>query len=327
MQDKLKLCIATYARFADVPWREDLWLAQALRELGCQVDIRDWQSDATWSSYDAVFVSSAWNIPSAPEAFEGWLTACERDGKKRLINDQAVLRLGVRKDRYWKVLEEAEDPGVRAALTPTLFFAGQEADTQECLARCRAAWPGSKLVFKPIVSADSFRTYVYDPSKTAQAHDPDRRLTSPEQLEVKLAEIWSDDRLGGVMAQPYLNGVETGEISATFVGLELVGAVQKRPGFGPMPAHTRQAVSDKGTLDTLGDLGARALAAISAQAARPLRSRLDVIPHGEGYRLLELEVVDPNCNFSTLPDADCRAGVARLAKEIRSASAEMRASR
>jgi hypothetical protein len=181
---------------------------------------------------------------------------------------------------------------------------------------CREAWSGSRLVFKPIVSADSLHTFVFDPSGLTQAHDPERIVTNIASLHQKLEEIWSDYRLRGIMAQPYLAGVEDGEISATFVRDQLIGAVKKRPGFGPMPAITRVPVVDSSTLRELSGLGRMAIAAIAARTSMPVRTRLDVIPHDDGMRLLEVEMVDPNCNFSTLDQSVRNEAVKTLASEI-----------
>ena len=312
----MKVCIATSFNYSVVPWREDGWLRDALCDAGCSVDIRDWMRPAPWRSYDAIFVSSTWNIPSAPNEFKAWLAACEADEKKRLVNDHAVLKLGIEKDTYWKVLETAGDPNLTRSLTPTRFVLSTSKGFSNLVEECRETWPDNRLVFKPIISADSFNTFVFDPSGSAQAHDPQRVVKDAETLRQRLQAIWCDYRLRGIMAQPYLEGVEEGEMSATFVRDQLVGVVRKLPGFGPMPGNTRVPVTDSITLEALCDLGRRVVKAIAANAAVPVRTRLDVIPYEDGLQLLEVEMVDPNCNFSTFERSARDRAVKTLVNEI-----------
>ncbi|MEM8577257.1 MAG: hypothetical protein AAGF60_05360 [Pseudomonadota bacterium] len=312
----MKICIATYAAYADVPWREDAWLAAALRARGCAVEVRDWQAEANWHSYDGIFVSSTWNIPSAPDAFRAWVAACQADGARRLINARAVLDLGIDKGAYWQVLGAAGDAVLAAALTPSRFARPGERAAAEIVAACQADWPGQALVFKPIVSADSLHAVVFDPSGAALVHEAARRVTTAEAAADRVAAILAEPHLGGVVAQPYLPGVERGEVSATFVGGQIAVATRKRPGFGPLPAATRVLEEDPATLAALHDLGARVHAVLGTVAATPVRLRLDLIPVEDGFRILEVEMVDPNCNFTILPEPARTKAVEALAAAI-----------
>lgn len=312
----MKICIATSANYTSNPWREDLWLSEALTEAGCSVALCDWKAPEDWQSFDAIFVSSTWNIPSAPQAFLTWLEACEADNQRRLINDRELLALGIHKDTYWKVLETSRDLELVNALTPSRFALSAGRHFSDFVKDCMEVWPDERLVFKPIISSSSANTFVFDPSGTAKAHDPERVVTSADVLRERLQSIWSDDRLRGLIAQPYLSGIEAGEKSATFVGGKLVSAVQKMPGFGPMASSTLAAVTDKATLDELSTLGRTALSAITAHASAPVRARLDVIPHQDGMRILEVELVEPSCNFSPLEPSARNDAIRTLADAI-----------
>mmetsp|Transcript_5050 Transcript_5050/g.7033 ORF Transcript_5050/g.7033 Transcript_5050/m.7033 type:complete len:322 (-) Transcript_5050:128-1093(-) len=319
----VKMCIATYARYDPNHRDEDVWLRDILEEKGHSVDIKDWMGPADWRSYEAIFVGSTYNIPSAPDQFFVWLGACETDGRKRLINDRAVLELGIRKDLYWNVLRNSGDRVLSESLVPTKFKLFTEGGYANLVEECEGLWPSDRLVFKPIISADSLHTFVFDPNGTALAHDPDRIVRDRSSLPRMLDAIWSDHRLRGIMAQPYLEGVETGELSATFVGDQLVGAIKKSPGFGPLPAATREFVTNRDTLDALRDLGSRVMAAIARYAVAPVRTRLDVIPQQGGLRLLEAEFVEPNCNFSTFEESARVEALDVLANGIINAAQEL----
>lgn len=312
----MKICIATSPDYTSNPWREDVWIKDALVDAGCTVEICDWMSDEDWLSFDAIFVSSVWNIPSAPQQFSDWLKACEADNRKRFINDSALLELGNLKDAYWKVLGDAEEGKLAETLIPSLFALSAEASLSDFITECQDRWPGERLVFKPIISASSRNTFVFDPGATARANDPERVITSASDLNEKLEGIWAQRRLRGLIAQPYMPGIEIGEMSATFVGRSMVGAVKKMPGFGPMPSSTLAQITDQTTLDALNDLGQRSLDAITAHVSAPVRSRLDVIPHEDGLRILEFEMVDPSCNFTPLDDDSRKAAIAALSGAI-----------
>ncbi|WP_299665610.1 hypothetical protein [uncultured Ruegeria sp.] len=312
----MRICIATSSDYVSDPWREDVWIKDALVEAGCTVEICDWMSDEDWLSFDAIFVSSAWNIPSAPQEFSDWLKSCEADQKKRFINDSALLELGNLKDGYWKVLGEAENGKLAEMLIPSLFALSADGDLAEFITDCREKWPDERLVFKPIISASSRNTFVFDTSATAQANDRARIITSVDALNEKLGPIWSDHRLRGLIAQPYMPGIEIGEMSATFVGRTLVGAVQKMPGFGPMPSSTLEQITDTAVLEALNDLGQRTITAITDHLSAPIRSRLDVIPHEDSLSILEFEMVDPSCNFTPLDQDSQKAAIKALADEI-----------
>jgi hypothetical protein len=103
------IAIAAYGKYAKYGtyWDDDAWLKFELEQRGHHVDIIDWHDEQVkLTEYQGIFVSSTWDIPSNPSAFEHWLDLCEADHVKRLINASQLLRRGIRKYDYLNELIE-----------------------------------------------------------------------------------------------------------------------------------------------------------------------------------------------------------------------------
>jgi hypothetical protein len=60
------------------------------------VELVDWKNETVnFRQFDAILVTSTWDLHKAPDQFIRWLDHCEGDGKKRLINDITNLLLDV----------------------------------------------------------------------------------------------------------------------------------------------------------------------------------------------------------------------------------------
>jgi hypothetical protein len=232
-------------------WLDDAWLKSELERRGHQVDIIDWHDDTIeLTDYHAIFVSSTWDIPDHPAAFEGWLDRCEADGNIRLINASHMLRRGIRKYDYLGDLIEwfGEVISKGGSVVPTRFYVTQASQHQvrnlEVITGKTFAdllveldrdplWSGKSIVVKPVTSADGKNTFLYDRTTTGRIltyypHDVLRHL---EEAQAKFAAILNNPTSNGVILQPYMDGVTEGEYSLTFFGLTLSHAVQKPPGF------------------------------------------------------------------------------------------------
>lgn len=247
------------------PWFDDQLLKEVLEADGHAATIISWENGSVdLLQFDAIFVSSTWNGCADPPAFRAWLDACEADGRRRLINDRAVLEAGFVKSRYWRLLEGAlqSSPTLRATgqLTPSRFYlaGGTGQDGAEPLARRSLAdvlaeldgspvWADSNLVLKPVVSADGIDTFVYNRlDRPIQIDDAKRAafvLTTGARAEAVFQRLAGDTGRGGVVLQPYMQGVEAGEHSLTFIGRECSHAVRKPKLFKGDGSSRRELVA------------------------------------------------------------------------------------
>lgn len=311
------------------PWFDDQRLHAELTARGHQVEIVGWD-DAVHDPlrFDAMYVSSTWNGCAEPMAFVAWLDTCESDGRRRLINDRAVLDAGFVKHRHWRLLERAlaSSPSLRelGRLTPSRFVVegpdagdgGIEPRGGRRLADVLAdldrdpAWASSNVVLKPTVSADGIDTFVYDRIGHAIPVDDAKRdryvLQSAADADATFVRMANDRARHGALVQPYMQGVEAGEYSLTVLGSRCTHAVQKPPLFKGDGSGRRVFVE----LERLpGTMLAFAEALVGALvdhfgAGSVSRARVDLFDEGGVPVLCELECVDPNTNLRVVAEHD-----------------------
>lgn len=308
------------------PWFDDQLLKEALEADGHAAAIVSWEDGSVdLLQFDAIFVSSTWNGCVDPPAFVAWLDACEADGRRRLINDRAVLDAGFVKSRYWHLLEGAlqRSPTLQAMgqLTPSRFYVAGDAGQNgaeplagrglaDVLVELRGdpEWSDANLVLKPVISADGIDTFVYNRFGRAIPIDDAKRgqfvLTTASQAEAVFQRLAGDTLRGGVVLQPYIQGVEAGEHSLTFIGHECSHAVRK-------PKLFKGDGSSRRELIVLTDLPARMLLFAEGLvgwlydqfgAGAVSRVRVDLFDQGGAPVLCELECVDPNTNLRLLAE-------------------------
>lgn len=244
---------------------EPLGLA-ALARAGVDVDVVDWDDPGVdWARFDRVAVRSTWDYPQRLDAFLAWLQAVE--AVTRLANPVALMAWNIDK-RY--LVDLAAD-GV-AVVPTTVLDPGREPDLG-----------GEGFVVKPAIGAGSQDVAVYAPAerRRAQAH--------VERLHARGATA---------LVQPLLPAVATdGEWPLVFFAGRFSHAANKRvelPGEGEddlfAPETTAQHVADEAQLA----VAETALAAIGARFGTPAYARVDLVRDGDGYRVLEVELIEPS---------------------------------
>lgn len=131
-ESALRIGIATEAKYSEPnePWFDDRCLKEELERRSHRVEVINWgASDVRLHDFDAIFVSSTWDIPCDPQGFFDWLDRCESDGITRLINAAAAMRDNVIKSRYMTDLTHkfGEQSCKTGSITPSRFYATQAA--------------------------------------------------------------------------------------------------------------------------------------------------------------------------------------------------------
>lgn len=306
-----------------IPSPDDQLLQAELKNRGHRVEIINWENVRTNPlQFDSIFISSTWNACLYPQEFLAWLSSCEQDGQRRLINDHAVLEAGFFKDRYWHRLEQIlkNAPSLQdlAELTPSRFFLegavtlgeGVEALDSRRLAEILAEldetpeWAQSNIVFKPVVSADGRDTFVYNRFKRTIPIDEEKRakfvLESAQEAEVEFRRLAKNTVRRGVLLQPYIEGVESGEYSLTILGGQCTHAIQKPKLFKGDGSIRRKVVE----LDKLPRNMQRFAEALVQTldthfgSGSISRARVDLFDRQGIPVLCELECVEPNTNIN-----------------------------
>lgn len=336
-----RIAIATgedYAWKGNRPWKDDVSLRDALLLLTGKegtVDILNWRDGSQpWESYDAIFISSTWDIPHRPEAFFRWVDRCTTD-RQRLINDSQLILDNIVKSCYLQFLLDrfAKEPMANGAIIPCAFYSetgnpmnniravqGKTLDQLiDDLTMVNPIWKATGIVIKPVISADALSTYLYNNSSShfPDIADPSVLLDQPAAQHIfdKLTRMQST---GGVILQPYIAGVEQCEYSLVFFNDAFSHAVRKPGGFVQTSSQGRVPVADGEELATMIRFGKRVLEHMADRYGSHAltRTRIDLFKDGDNYYLCELECTEPNTNLQRFPEEAQQLILERYARAV-----------
>lgn len=267
----------------DAEWPEltpsDQLAQAALHELGMQVIPIIWTADVDWAQYRAVVIRSTWDYHVRAAEFSAWLDVLEEAGVP-VMNPLPVIRWNMHK-RYLAQLEEA---GIR--IVPSLWLA--QGQPQPFAAVEQRGWAQAAL--KPLVSADSYHTYVIENETQWSTHQP---------------EVLA---LGDAVVQEFMPEVQSvGEYSLLFFGDQHSHAVLKTPKSGDFRTQIGYGASTQ-AVEASPELVAQAASVLQAVSdllgAQPLAyARVDGILREGAFYLMELELIEPNLFLDYSPRA------------------------
>jgi glutathione synthase/RimK-type ligase-like ATP-grasp enzyme len=234
----------------------DRALVEALRELGHDAHSVIWsEPDRDWSEFDAVVIRSCWDYHLHVDQFLGWIAALEREGVA-MINSPELIRWNSRKT----YLKELESAGISIPGSVVIADGAEEELAGICSAR---DW--QMAVVKPIISASAHRTQ--------------RRNSGIVR--------------GPALVQEYIVAIETdGEFSLTFIDHEYSHAVNKKPRADDFRVQEEHGGTIVGARPPAG---AQAFAenVLSKMPYRATYARVDIVNDRGHFRLMELEVIEP----------------------------------
>ncbi|HEY2802081.1 MAG TPA: hypothetical protein VGI85_15940 [Chthoniobacterales bacterium] len=242
-----------------------------LAALGWRVDAIPWRRPIVdWKTYDAVVIRSPWDYVSDPDAFLNVLSEIERSGTP-LLNGLDLVRWNIRKT-YLRDLAERGVPVV-----PTIW---RERLRRGELSALVEEVGTAEVVVKPVIGANARGTFRLD-AQTARSRG--------DEIDAYYANR-------ALMAQPFLSAILTeGEFSLLYFNGEHSHTISKTPkaaDFRVQEEHggTIRAVETEEELRDAGD------AALRAIGDAPLYARADFVRanDGSGYRLMELELIEPS---------------------------------
>ena len=290
-----------FAVCADMPdlTPSDAILAAELRARGARVEAAPWSGPengpenssengsgkalaALFERADLVVVRSTWDYDRRPEAFAAWLGALEalESAGRAVVNSPRLMRWNMDK-RY--LLELAEKG---APLAPTRAVAPQAASIGEAM----AALGLERAVVKPCIGAGARGLAL------VEAGDPRSLERAARALDG-----------GRGLAQAFIPEIETrGEISMIFVDGALSHAVVKRPACGDIRVQEEHGGRTAPTRPPAFavEAAARLLDLLPEPA---VYARIDGVVLDGGFRLMEVELIEPELFFTYFPSSGAAA--------------------
>ncbi|WP_263461183.1 ATP-grasp domain-containing protein [Thauera sp. Sel9] len=270
--------------------REDGLVAEALQAQGLSVARRSWTDPAMdWRVCGSLLFRTTWDYFDRFAEFSRWLDAVS--AQTRLFNDAGLIRWNV--DKHY--LADLAARGV--AIAPTCFVERGEATT---LASIMAAQGWDEIVFKPAVSGAARLTYRVDRASLA-GHEPVfTRCVAQEAMLVQRFEP-------AILAD--------GELSLIVIGGRCTHAIRKTARAGDFRVQDDHGGTVHAHLPSAAER-AFAETAVAACPSLPLYARVDFVRDGGGFRLMELEMIEPELFFRFDPPA-AEVLAAALAEKLR----------
>ncbi|MEP7243531.1 MAG: hypothetical protein ABI885_07570 [Gammaproteobacteria bacterium] len=264
------------ARIAHDLDRDQPPLVEALRRLGIEVQIADWDdASVAWGAFDLAILRSPWDYSLRYDEFLAW---AERAASlTTLLNPLSLVRWNT--DKHY--LLELERAGV-----PVIPSQGIEPGESPAAAidRFLLAHRDEEIVVKPTIGAGS---------RDVQRHDRTNRDSITQHVQRLL------DARRSVLLQPFLPHVEqNGEAALIFFAGAYSHSIRKGPLLQRGVSASQSLFAEEdiaariATPDEL-DVAERALVAIPLGA--PLYARVDLIRDESGApRVLEVELAEPS---------------------------------
>ena len=251
---------------------------EPLHRLGWQVETLPWDRPGVdWKRYDRVVLRSTWDYQHHPERFLATLAAIEAAGV-RLDNGLDIVRWNMHKT----YLRDLDARGV-----PTVPTVWREGLAPGALLPLFDEIASDAAVIKPVTSGNAEGAYYLDRA---------RAKTQATEIEHYFARR-------PLMMQPFERGILTeGEFSLIYFNGKLSHSILKVPKPGDFRVQEEHG-SEILSVRPEPELIAAGSAAIAAIGRTLLYARADLVRHDAGFRIMELELVEPAIYLRTDPSA------------------------
>ena len=142
----------------------------------------------------------------------------------------------------------------------------------------------NKMVIKPVLSASGDNTYLIE-------------------KEEDLANI---KNLHNIMIQPYIDNIKDGELSLVIINGKLQYGIMRHPGV--FTKYEKETFIAKEKIDNEALNVANSILKIK-EYENITYMRIDLVKDKEDYKVLELELIDPDLFIETIPDKQKRKDI------------------
>ena len=252
--------------------KEDELLKFVLNKLLVDVDIISWQDKSVdYSKYDAVIIRSLWGYQDYIEEFIQYLDKLKKD-KVKVFNNVDILKDNLNKYEQFKILDKYEIPHI-----DTFFLKKDELDKVSKITK-----EYKDLVVKPIISGSGNNTFIIS--------------DTIEKNNIRVDEV--EERFSGIlnkannylMVQPFVKEIDDGEISVVLIDNKISHIVIRNTSVfnnkGSISIVELNIMDDK--MKAIVDSCTRI-----KEYKEALYMRVDLIKIGDDYKVMELELVEP----------------------------------
>ncbi len=270
----MSVYILASRKYTDEPYIDDVMVQKALNERGIECHIVCWQDKLMASEGDVIINRSCWDYPQHLEEFLKQIECFSKQA--RMLNSYELMSRNYDKT-YLLDLEKQGFPVTPSAKCESLD------DVKSAIKKV-----GLPAICKPTVSASGIDTL----------------LLNEDNFDVKLQEIEEIfTRKSAVLIQPFIEEIQTvGERSILVIDGEAVGCIKKLPKAGSHLANGHQGGSADFVPLNDEDLKFTGYV-LSKLSYRPNFMRIDTIPTADGYKILELEMIEPCLYLDRQPKA------------------------
>ena len=230
------------------------------------IDVLIWNDPIViWQSYDVLIIRSVWDYHLQYESFIKWLDELKASNIK-VFNPVEVIKKNLHKF-YLKDFLEKDFPVI-----PTYFLPVEEVESFSLENLC-AGKNWEQIVIKPAISATAWNAY---------------KLANVDQIKNFKFPIVAD-----WLIQPFVSEIiEFGEISLMFFNREFSHAVIKKSTTGDF--RVQEEFGGKFSIIEPNNLVVKtALEVLESIKGDVLYSRVDGVITAEGFKIMEVELIEP----------------------------------
>ena len=252
--------------------KEDQLLKFELNKLLIDADIISWQDKIVdYSKYDAIVIRSLWGYQDYIDDFIKYLDNLKKNNVK-VFNSVDILKSNLNKYEQFKLLDKYDVPHIE-----TFFLKKNELDKVSDYSK-----KYKDMVVKPIISGSGNNTFVISDTIT-------KNNISADKVKSKFNNVLNDIN-NYLMVQPFVKEINDGEISVILFDNAVSHVVIRNTSI----------FNDKGSISVLGlDSFDEKMKNIVDKCRNikeyqdALYMRVDIVKIGNDYKVMELELVEP----------------------------------
>jgi len=256
--------------------QEDLWIKENLTELGFSVEIIPWTKlPSILGPDDQVIFKSIWGYHQELNAFTEFISFLETKDIKT-VNEIRVIKWNLEKSNYLRDIQRENIPIVDFAILKDESRYNEISDSLGT----------ETLVLKPLIGGSGYNIF---------------KVTNEKEFNTTVSRI--KDQRKGTIAQPFLNSIDSGEISVMIIGGDIQYGMRRFPGI-IAEKKSAEYISLRSLSRKIEDISSKTVSYLENRFGNtPTIIRLDYLQLDDSYKLLECEVIDPDLYFRKIPDS------------------------